>query len=92
MIEAIDDQDKWWNTLPSWVGWGNGVLSSSVAFNTEKTEALKVMSPDMEKWGDITLERLKKYFIEGKTGTDNDKTLSELISGSDYYTMKTYIE
>ena len=98
MIEKIDDQDKWYNTLPSWVGWGNGALMSPVTFNREKTEALKIMSHDMEKWGNITLERLKKYFIDGETGLEKDKEIFELLgkttntnSSENYDAMELYI-
>lgn len=99
MISEIDDRDSWWNTLPSWVGWKNGLLSQ----NTQKTEALKVMAPKIGEWGDVTIGDLKKYFgpsVDGDTAERNASPVKKLLedrltvkaSASAETTIRHYVE
>lgn len=74
LIKNIDDSDSWWNTLPDWTGWKNGLFAQ----NTAKTEALKVMASDgdptkatnIERWGTLTLKQIENHFITKPQITD----------------------
>jgi hypothetical protein len=53
IIASLDTADSWLNYVPDWLGG-----------EPKKVEALKVIAPKAKEWGEISLERLRKYFIE----------------------------
>lgn len=57
IIDDIDDQDNWYNEMPTWL-W----LPDIFRGNDKKTEALKIMAPNIEKWGDLSLENIEKVY------------------------------
>lgn len=59
IIKDIDDHDKWWNTLPDWVGFKDGLFDQ----RTQKTEMLKVIADKPASWGNLTLEQLENHFL-----------------------------
>ncbi len=81
IITSLETADSWLNYIPDWLGG-----------TPKKVEALKIIAPKAKQWWEISLERLRKYFIEGKTGPANDKVISELVSGTEYDTIKSYVE
>ncbi len=81
IITSLETADSWFNYIPDWLGG-----------EPKKVEALKIIAPKAKQWWDISLERLRKYFVEGKTGPANDKAISELVSATEYDTIKSYVE
>lgn len=85
IIDTIDMADSWLNYLPDWAG-GTG----------KKSEVLKIIAPKAKEWGEVSVERLKKYFTDGLTGPSNDKQIYELLAKGDasknYETMSEYIK
>ncbi len=84
-IESIDEKDGWVNKLPEWAGW-----------MSNKTAALKIIAPKAKEWWDMTAERLKKYFVEWKTGEKNDREIFGFLNEGNglenYNTIKSYLE
>ncbi|MBP7773877.1 hypothetical protein KA071_02180 [Candidatus Gracilibacteria bacterium] len=85
IIDEIDMADSWLNYIPGWMG-GTG----------KKAEVLKIIAPKAKEWGEISTERLKKYFVEGLTGPTYDKEIYDLLATGDasknHDTMAEYIK
>lgn len=77
-IQSIDDRDGWYNTLPSWAWLPNGLRG-----NDKKTEALKIMAPNLEKLWKVKVHDINTFFTQMPTTTP---------PGEPWKTINTYFD